>query len=138
MIDAPLQQATTHISSNHFRPAVRLCSLLRKIEGIDAGNGLPGEDFIPTKATRNHSSSSATSRNSWPNLEYLNICLTARKSSIEAFESGPYCCSKLKSLGVSRDSGIKADPIVVPTFLQNIFTNLSTIRALENAGVRKE
>jgi len=78
---------------------------------------------------------------SWPNLEYLDICLTAKGCSGNSIENLPLDhgqqsrCMKLRSLGISCDSRVEAEPIVVATFLHNIFPNLSTIRALENANL---
>jgi len=70
---------------------------------------------------------------SWPNLESLNICLTACgdfENSIKDLDldvGQQQSCSTLRSLGVGWNSPVPDKPLVVAAFLHEIFPNLSTI-----------
>ena len=82
---------------------------------------------------------------SWPDLEYLNLCLTASADSfydsiedvdveLENLHSkGANGCWQLRSLGVGWDSPMVYRPLVVAAFLHGIFPNLSSILDLDSS-----
>lgn len=152
MIGAPFQPATTHISSNRWCPAVRLRSskgshsstrMVRffKFESLEeliitSPGGMTFDNYLLELFSR-----------SWLGMRHFELNLVS-PSSLGSFRykrtledlpfrpHQPYRCLKLKSMGVSCDSRVEAEPIVVATFLHNIFPNLSTIRSLENANLK--